>query len=67
MFIDMPDNVEHTEDEHLTKEEEDALVRESTASFADWVTSFIRRVILLLENLPEEDSDGTVRNGDTES
>ena len=46
MFIDMPDNVEHAEDEHLSKEEEDALVRESTASFADWVSNFIRRVIV---------------------
>lgn len=39
--------------------------QESTASFADWVTSFIRRVIQLLENLPEEGSNGTA-GGTTE-
>lgn len=48
-----------------TDEEEDALLKESTSSFADWVASFIRRVILLLENLPEEGASGS--NGTTES
>ncbi|KAF8078288.1 hypothetical protein FPV67DRAFT_1663041 [Lyophyllum atratum] len=38
----------------LSKEEERSLVRESTASFADWVTSLVRRVLALYENLPEE-------------
>ncbi|KAF5377581.1 hypothetical protein D9615_005140 [Tricholomella constricta] len=38
----------------LSKEEERTLVRESTASFADWVTSLVRRVLALYENLPEE-------------
>jgi proteasome activator subunit 4 len=43
----------------LSSEEEDILLKDTTASFADWVTSFIRRVIQLLENLPEEGEDGT--------
>ncbi|EFI28576.1 membrane protein [Coprinopsis cinerea okayama7 len=43
----------------LDKSEEDALLKETTRSFPDWVTSFIRRVILLLENLPEEGPSGT--------
>ncbi|GLB36441.1 putative protein with domain of unknown function (DUF3437) [Lyophyllum shimeji] len=38
----------------LSREEDRALVRESTASFADWVTSLFRRVLALFENLPEE-------------
>ncbi|KAF8898398.1 hypothetical protein BD779DRAFT_1607219 [Infundibulicybe gibba] len=43
----------------LSKEEEDALLKDSTRSFPDWVASFIRRVIQLLENLPEEGPNGT--------
>jgi proteasome activator subunit 4 len=46
----------------LSKKDEDALLRETTRTFADWVTGFIRRVIRLLENLPEEGQGG----GDTE-
>ncbi|KZT23745.1 hypothetical protein NEOLEDRAFT_1135845 [Neolentinus lepideus HHB14362 ss-1] len=38
----------------LDRDEERALVRESTAGFADWVTSLFRRVLALYENLPEE-------------
>ncbi|KAF9270517.1 hypothetical protein L218DRAFT_889040 [Marasmius fiardii PR-910] len=38
----------------LSKEEERILVRDSTAVFADWVTSLFRRVLALYENLPEE-------------
>ncbi|KDQ54780.1 hypothetical protein JAAARDRAFT_134622 [Jaapia argillacea MUCL 33604] len=38
----------------LSREDERALVRDSTASFADWVTSLFRRVLALYENLPEE-------------
>lgn len=49
----------------LLKAEEDALLCESTRGFPDWVASFIRRVILLFENLPE-DTGGEVRSG-TES
>jgi proteasome activator subunit 4 len=43
----------------LSKDEEDALLRESTAGFPDWIASFIRRVILLLDNLPEEAGGAT--------
>ncbi|EDR15426.1 uncharacterized protein LACBIDRAFT_301740 [Laccaria bicolor S238N-H82] len=43
----------------LTDEEEDALLKDSTRSFPDWITSFIHRVIQLLENLPEEGPDGS--------
>ncbi|TFK57500.1 ARM repeat-containing protein [Heliocybe sulcata] len=38
----------------LDRDEERALVRESTAGFADWVTALFRRVLALFENLPEE-------------
>ena len=38
----------------LSREEERALARESTAAWADWVTSLFRRVLALFENLPEE-------------
>jgi proteasome activator subunit 4 len=42
-----------------SKDEEDALLRESTAGFPDWIASFIRRVILLFDNLPEEAGGAT--------
>lgn len=54
------------EDEALSNAEEDALLRETTSRFTDWVAAFIRRVILLLENLPEEGTDGTPRGGESE-
>jgi len=43
----------------LTMDEEDALLRESTEGFTDWIASFIRRVILLFDNLPEEAGGAT--------
>jgi proteasome activator subunit 4 len=43
----------------LSMDEEDALLRESTADFPDWIASFIRRVILLFDNLPEEAGGAT--------
>ncbi|CAA7258799.1 unnamed protein product [Cyclocybe aegerita] len=43
----------------LTDEEEDALLRDSTGDFPDWIASFVRRVIQLLENLPEEGPNGS--------
>jgi len=49
----------------LTDDEEDALLKDSTRDFPDWITSFIRRVIQLLENLPEEGPNGTA-GGTTE-
>ncbi|KAJ4489583.1 hypothetical protein C8J55DRAFT_557490 [Lentinula edodes] len=42
----------------LLPDEEDTLLKDSTASFADWLANFIRRVIQLMENLPEEGPDG---------
>lgn len=45
--------------EQLTREEEDAILRDTADAFAGWVTEFLRRVILLFENLPEEGPNGT--------
>ena len=42
----------------LSKEEEDAILRDTAGTFADWVAAFLRRVILLFENLPEEGPNG---------
>jgi hypothetical protein len=33
--------------------------QDTTGSFPDWIASFIRRVIQLLENLPEEGPSGS--------
>ncbi|EIN13624.1 hypothetical protein PUNSTDRAFT_94808 [Punctularia strigosozonata HHB-11173 SS5] len=49
----------------LPDEEEDILLRESTSSFASWVHAFVRRVLVLLENLPEEGASGS--SGTTET
>lgn len=59
------DGISDSDDERprLSDDEEDALVRDSTSGFAIWVTSFIRRVILLLENLPEEDPSANPGGG----
>ncbi|KAF8587302.1 hypothetical protein K439DRAFT_1645895 [Ramaria rubella] len=59
---ELPHGVEPGELPRLSKSEEDVLLRESTRGFPDWVASFIRRVILLFENLPE-DTGGEVRSG----
>ncbi|KAF8213422.1 hypothetical protein K438DRAFT_1750713 [Mycena galopus ATCC 62051] len=50
----------------LSREEERTLVRDSTASFADWVTSLFRRVFALYENLPEEGGRNNKTGGKTE-
>lgn len=49
----------------FSKQEEDALLKDSTGDLPDWIENFIRRVILLLENLPDEDSTGNA-DGATE-
>jgi len=49
----------------LSKQDEDALLKDSTGDLPDWIENFIRRVILLLENLPDEDSSGNA-DGATE-
>jgi proteasome activator subunit 4 len=46
--------------------EEDALVRESTAAFSNFITSLFHRVITLMENLPEEGQPGTRAGGEEE-
>ncbi|KZV77572.1 hypothetical protein PENSPDRAFT_621096 [Peniophora sp. CONT] len=43
-----------SEEPQLSAREEDVLLREATGGFTDWIASFIRRVILLFDNLPEE-------------
>ncbi|KAJ6574791.1 hypothetical protein B0H19DRAFT_1254444 [Mycena capillaripes] len=43
-----------TEFPRLSDEEENMLLQDTTGSFADWVTQFIRRVYQLQESLPEE-------------
>ncbi|KAH8835425.1 hypothetical protein DL96DRAFT_1702409 [Flagelloscypha sp. PMI_526] len=43
----------------LTSQEEDDMLRDTTTDLPDWVANLIRRVILLLENLPEESANGT--------
>jgi proteasome activator subunit 4 len=59
-------DVPEDDDMPLADDEEDKLLRESTAGFADWVASFVRRVILLLENLPEEGVTGNFASGASE-
>ncbi|KAJ6519492.1 hypothetical protein C8R45DRAFT_852433 [Mycena sanguinolenta] len=50
----------------LSREEERTLVRDSTAGFADWVTSLFRRVLALYENLPEEGGRNNKTGGKSE-
>ncbi|KIK71342.1 hypothetical protein GYMLUDRAFT_33493 [Collybiopsis luxurians FD-317 M1] len=50
----------------LSKSEERALVRDSTASFADWVVALFRRVLALYENLPEEGGRKNTTGGKSE-
>lgn len=57
-FERFPNGIEAGSEKNLTVEEEDALLRDSASTFADWVAAFLRRVILLFENLPEEGPNG---------
>ncbi len=57
--IGLPEGVEAGSDAHLTRAEEDAVLGDMAGTFADWVAAFLRRVILLFENLPEEGPDGS--------
>lgn len=54
MEVSFPEGTDLGEEKPIDREEEDTLVRESTAGFADWIASFFRRVLALFENLPEE-------------
>jgi proteasome activator subunit 4 len=53
-----PEGVEPGMNTTLSKEQEDVLLKHSTGDLPDWIANFIRRVILLLENLPEEGENG---------
>ena len=55
---DCPAGIEPGMEPTFSKEEEDALLKDSTGEIPGWIANFIRRVILLLENLPDEDSSG---------
>ena len=60
-----PPGIEPGMESTLSRQEEDALLKVSTGDLPDWTANFIRRVILLLENLPDEDSSGNA-DGATE-
>ncbi|KAG2149717.1 armadillo-type protein [Suillus cothurnatus] len=62
----IPEGVEMSPFVSLGKQEERTLVRESTAGFADWVTSLFRRVLALYENLPEEGGKKKTTGGKSE-
>ncbi|THH18097.1 hypothetical protein EW146_g2829 [Bondarzewia mesenterica] len=64
--VHLPDGTDNEVISVLSKEEERILVRENTASFADWVTSFFRRVFALYENLPEEGGKKNMTGGKQE-
>lgn len=55
----LPEGVEAGVEAQLSKEDEDAILINTSGAFADWVAAFLRRVILLFENLPEEGADGS--------
>lgn len=61
----LPSTFDFSEDVPRTKEEEDAILKNVSEGFADWVAAFLRRVILLFENLPEEGANGSA-GGTTE-
>lgn len=65
-YFDSTDSIPDIEEPRLGDDDEDHMLRETTSSFADWVASFIRRVILLLENLPEEGVTGNYASGTSE-
>ncbi|KAI0094551.1 ARM repeat-containing protein [Irpex rosettiformis] len=62
----LPDGTEQGPETRLSREEERTLARESTAGFADWVTSLFRRVFALYENLPEEGGKKNTTGGKME-
>lgn len=62
----LPDGTEQGPGVRLSREEERTLARESTAGFADWVTSLFRRVFALYENLPEEGGKKNTTGGKME-
>lgn len=65
MQVQLPDKISFAEEDHYSKDEEDALIISMSSQFADWIAAFLRRVILLFENLPEEGANGNA-GGPTE-
>lgn len=63
--IQLPEKISFGEEDRYSKEEEDALVVSMSTQFADWIAAFLRRVIVLFENLPEEGANGNA-GGPTE-
>ncbi|KAI0094570.1 armadillo-type protein [Irpex rosettiformis] len=66
MDLKLPHSIDNDEEEHYSKEEEDAIVITMSEQFADWVAAFLRRVITLFENLPEEGGITGTAGGQTE-
>ncbi|CCA68831.1 hypothetical protein PIIN_02692 [Serendipita indica DSM 11827] len=60
------DETPNDSEPRLPDNEEDALVKESTSSFSNFITSWFHRVITLMENLPEEGQPGTRAGGEDE-
>lgn len=65
MELKLPGNMDLTDEGEYSKEEQDSFVITMSEQFADWVAAFLRRVILLFENLPEEGANGNA-GGQTE-
>lgn len=61
-----PEGVEAGMETHFSRGQEDLLLKDSTGDLPDWVANFVRRVILLLENLPDEGANAAA-DGATES
>lgn len=61
----LPGQMAVEDEEQYSKEEQDTFVITMSEQFADWIAAFLRRVILLFENLPEEGADGNA-GGQTE-
>lgn len=66
MAIKLPDSMSFEQEVKFSKDEEDALVVGMSAQFADWVAAFLRRLITLFENLPEEGGTTGAAGGQTE-
>ncbi|PCH33382.1 hypothetical protein WOLCODRAFT_21973 [Wolfiporia cocos MD-104 SS10] len=64
--VRLPDGTEIGSVPVLSREEERALAKESTAGFTDWVISLFRRVLALYENLPEEGGKRNTTGGKME-
>jgi len=58
-FSDYGERIFSSEEPILSAEEEDAVLRDATGGFTGWIANFIRRVILLFDNLPEESGGST--------